>query len=199
MKPSLARTRAGAHRKVGRLRAVLALVGLGLFAVTGLGLAGEDAAAPDPVTASAKATTAVAAAPDTLAQAVARILEAPDGVTVLHFHATERCADCILIETYVRDYIEQVFGKELEAGSLHYRLINVDLPENLPAAEYYEIDDTMVVLTRWSDGQEQEWMALWEVWDFVEDSISLTTYVGDELITFLEAAAAAETEEAADR
>jgi len=178
---------------------VLALALLGLCVGIGLALAEEDAATPARVTASAKATTAVAAPPDTLLQAVAGILDAPDGVTVLHFHAAERCADCILIETYVRDYVEQIFAKEFEAGSLHYRLINVDLPENLPICDHYEIDDTMVVLTRWRGGQEQEWLALWEVWDYVEDSISLTTYVGDELITLLEAAAADEAGKTADR
>ncbi len=130
---------------------------------------------------SSSSTTA-----DSLFIQVRNVIEPSDGTTVLHFHATERCADCILIETYARDAIEEEFVSELEDGQLTFRLINIDEPRNAPLREYYDIDDTMVVLTRWRDGQQLEWMALWEVWDYVEDPLSMGLYVTDEVFSYLE-------------
>lgn len=133
-----------------------------------------------------RAAAAVEAAADSLLEQVRAVLEPGNGTTVLHFHATERCADCILIETYVRDAIEEEFAAELEDGRLTFRLVNIDEPANEPLRAYYDIDDTMVVLTRWRKGRQLEWMALWEVWDYVEDPLSMGLYVTDEVYSYLE-------------
>ena len=154
--------------------------------VTGSASAQGEAADPVAESASEVEGSRSSTTTDSLLIQVRNVIEPIDGTTVLHFHATERCADCILIETYARDAIEEEFVSELEDGQLTFRLINIDEPRNAPLREYYDIDDTMVVLTRWRDGQQLEWMALWEVWDYVEDPLSMGLYVTDEVFSYLE-------------
>ena len=135
----------------------------------------EASAAPDSISA------------DSLMQQVRHIVDPGEGTVILHFHMTQRCADCVIIESYLKEVMETDFADDLAAGRLALRLINLDLPEHGPLLERYEIEGTTVVLTRWHEGVEIESRVLWDVWDYAEDGLSLAAYIGEEVEIALEA------------
>jgi hypothetical protein len=48
---------------------------------------------------------------------------------VYYFHGTMRCETCLMTEQFAENVLEQEFAQELERGTLSWRPVNVDLPE----------------------------------------------------------------------
>lgn len=59
-------------------------------------------------------------------------------IEVLDFHSTHRCRTCVSIEKSARAALESHFGQELAAGTVVFKTINVDDPQNARMAEQFE-------------------------------------------------------------
>jgi hypothetical protein len=89
---------------------------------------------------------APAAAQDSTAEAADRGLAArrTGKAIAYYFHVMVRCTTCRNIEMHSKEAIHDRFGKELAAGQLEWRLVNVQLPENR-----HFIEDFRLSTSRW--------------------------------------------------
>jgi hypothetical protein len=98
-------------------------------------------------------------------------------VIVYYFHVTARCATCRLIETYSKEAVERNFAAEIEAGSVEWRPVNVQFPENRRFVRDYKLFTRSVVLAKMRDGKQVEWRNLEKVWDLVGRKSEFVKYI----------------------
>jgi hypothetical protein len=102
--------------------------------------------------------------PTTNVEQKAKILE------VYYFHRTARCTSCRTVGRFVREAMEQKFGDELANGTIDYRELNIEMPENKDIAEKYQASGSALYMNRINDGQDNIEQDI-EVWNlmFKED------------------------------
>jgi hypothetical protein len=98
-------------------------------------------------------------------------------VIAYYFHATVRCQTCRTIEAYSKEAIEKGFPAELKKGTIEWRLVNVQLPENRHYIQDYRLFTRSLVLVKVRDGKQVEWRNLEKVWDLVGDKNKFEKYV----------------------
>lgn len=59
-------------------------------------------------------------------------------IEVIDFHSTHRCKTCLAIENTAKTVLETSFAKEMQAGTIVFRTVNVDEEVNEKLAEKYE-------------------------------------------------------------
>lgn len=57
-------------------------------------------------------------------------LEAAEKIEVVHFHATQQCWSCITVGEYTLKTIKERFPEEYQNGTIVYKDVNGELPEN---------------------------------------------------------------------
>ena len=85
-------------------------------------------------------------------------------VIAYYFHGTFRCTTCRTIEKYSKEAIELYFAKEMKNGTLEFRPVNVEEPENRHYSQDYQLFSRALVLSLNKDGKEVKWKNLTEVW-----------------------------------
>lgn len=110
----------------------------------------------------------------------------PDGVSVINFHGETRCPTCIRIGTLARQVIDEQFGAEQQAGTVHWDQLNYDEASNARFVKDYGLVSSTVVVTLWQDGREVKWKRLDAVWDHVADEPAFLAYVAREVSELLE-------------
>lgn len=108
-----------------------------------------------------------------------------EGVALIYFYSNTRCAACQRIEDQAHHALTSGFPQELRAGKLHWRTMNYERFENMRLARRYQIAMPMVVVTRWENGDEQDWRRLDRVWDLRTDREAFLAYVQAETRAFL--------------
>jgi len=106
-------------------------------------------------------------------------------VIAYYFHGTFRCSTCRTIEQYSHDAIQTYFAKELGNGTLEFRPVNIEEPENKHFIQDYQLVTRSLVLSLVSDGKETKWKNLPDVWKLVGDKDKFFQYVKDEVEKFL--------------
>ena len=106
-------------------------------------------------------------------------------VIAYYFHGTFRCSTCRTIEQYSHDAIQTNFAKELGNGTLEFRPVNIEEPENKHFIQDYQLVTRSLVLSLMSDGKETKWKNLADVWKLVRDKDKFFQYVKDEVEKFL--------------
>jgi len=76
-------------------------------------------------------------------------------IEVIDFFSTHRCATCLAIESNAKFTVEHFFPEEVEAGTLIFKTVNVDLKKNLEMAERFEAAGTALFLNVIHDGKEK--------------------------------------------
>ncbi|MFH1156390.1 MAG: nitrophenyl compound nitroreductase subunit ArsF family protein [Pseudomonadota bacterium] len=104
---------------------------------------------------------------------------------VYYFHHTIRCPSCNLIESLTKIAIELGFEKELQAGDLEFRPVNVDDDETTHFVEDYSLSSQSVILSRVVDGREEAWKNLVKVWDFLHQETEFIDYIQEQTRSFL--------------
>ena len=106
-------------------------------------------------------------------------------VIAYYFHGTYRCTTCRTIEKYSKEAIEHYFAKELQNGTLEFRPVNIEEPENRHYSQDYQLFSRSLVLSLNKDGKEVKWKNLTEVWTHVGNREQFFQYVKDEVAQFL--------------
>lgn len=120
-------------------------------------------------------------------QATAQNPAAPaaEKYVVYYFHITLRCITCTKIEEYSREAVEQGFPRQLREGTLTWRPVNVQLPENRHFIQDYQLFTKSVVVARFVNGERTQHKNLQKIWELVGDKAAFQKYVQDEVRTFL--------------
>jgi hypothetical protein len=109
----------------------------------------------------------------------------PNKVIAYYFHVSARCVTCRNIENYSKEVIHQRFAEELGAGTLEWRLVNVQLPENRHYIQDYELFTKSLVVVLMKDGREREHKVLNDTWELVGNKAEMQKYVEREVRGYL--------------
>ena len=102
-----------------------------------------------------------------------------------YFHNTFRCATCMHIEEYSAKAIKTNFADELKNGTLVWRVINLDEPENNHFNEDYKLYTKSLIISEINDGKEVRWKNLEKIWTHVRDEEKFEQYVKSEIQDWL--------------
>jgi hypothetical protein len=109
------------------------------------------------------------------------------GTIVYYFHGNVRCATCKTIEAYADEAVHAAFAAELEDGTLRWRVVNIDEPDNRHFIQDFQLVTRSVVLAEYRDGAVVRSKNLDQVWQLVRDKERFVDYVQSETKAFLEA------------
>ncbi len=84
-------------------------------------------------------------------------------IEVIDFHTTHRCQTCLAIESVARNVVETDFSKEVKAGKIVFKTIDVDDEKNLKIAEKFEASGTALFVYNGKTG---------EAYDLTDDGFS---------------------------
>jgi thiol-disulfide isomerase/thioredoxin len=109
-----------------------------------------------------------------------------DGVKVYYFHSNTRCTNCLNIEAYAHEAVENYFADELKNRKIVWQVINYETPGNAHYAKEYEIAFPIIVLSMFKDGKQVKWIGLKEVVDNIGDKATFTQLMQKSIQEFLE-------------
>lgn len=104
---------------------------------------------------------------------------------VCYFMTTQRCTNCVHIETYTKEAIDERFVENMNDRTLAWKMINVDEFPNRHFIKDFDLHTKSVVLVKIRDGKQVEWKNLDQVWANLSNKELFKKYVESELITFI--------------
>ncbi len=118
---------------------------------------------------------------------------APTRVIAYYFHGDYRCQTCTTLERLSRKAINEKFSKELESGTLAFKSVNVDEPENRHFIEDFGLYTKSLVLVEMQGDRVVRYKNLNAIWTLWRDEPAFEKYVQKEVAAFLKEANAAKS------
>ncbi|MFC1643726.1 nitrophenyl compound nitroreductase subunit ArsF family protein [Candidatus Omnitrophota bacterium] len=106
-------------------------------------------------------------------------------IVVYYFHGNFRCASCHKIENYTKETVEKYFDKQVQAGDILYKTVNVEKKGNAHFVEDYQLYTKSVVLSLVRDGKEVKHKNLTKVWEYLGNKTKFENYEKKEIEDFL--------------
>ena len=78
-----------------------------------------------------------------------------DCVEVIYFHGKQRCVTCRAIEQHTKDVLNVQYAKQMNAGRVVWRVIDISKKENEAIAEKYQVTWSSLFLVNHKNGKEQ--------------------------------------------
>ena len=104
---------------------------------------------------------------ENLPMSVAKI--SAEKIEVVHFHATQQCWSCITVGEYALKTIKEKFPEEYKNGTIIFRDINGELPENRDMVMKYQARGSSLFVNSITAGK-----------DNIEEDITVWRLVGSE-------------------
>jgi hypothetical protein len=102
-----------------------------------------------------------------------------------YFYTTVRCPTCKNIEAYSAEAIQNNFSEELKNGSLVWRTVNTDEPENQHYSKDYQLYTKSLIISEVKDGKEVRWKNLEKIWTHIRDRQKFEQYVVSQINDWL--------------
>ena len=83
------------------------------------------------------------------------MIQKADMIEVVHFHGSQRCYSCVTVGKYALKTIQERFPKEVESGTIVFRDINGELPENHDLVVKYQARGTSFFVNAITNGRDQ--------------------------------------------
>jgi len=93
-------------------------------------------------------------------------------LTVYYFHGDRRCVTCNKIEDMARKAVEEKFAPEMAAGTIVFKSVNVDEPENEHFVRDFGLDSKIVVMQKGDRVEKFQ-----DVWALVGTPEKFTAYI----------------------
>jgi len=106
-------------------------------------------------------------------------------VVAYYFHGNFRCSNCLRIEQYSKEAIEQNFKAELNSGKLVFKVINIETKGNEHFIQDYQLYTKSLVISLVKDGKEVKFDNLTKVWEFLWNRQKFYDYVNEEITKYL--------------
>ena len=106
-------------------------------------------------------------------------------VIAYYFHGNFRCANCLKIEQYSKEAIEQNFKDELNSGKLVFKVINIEEKGNEHFIKDYQLYTKSLVISLVKNGKEVKFDNLTKVWEFLWNRQKFYDYVKEEVTKYL--------------
>ncbi|MFB3779099.1 MAG: nitrophenyl compound nitroreductase subunit ArsF family protein [Bryobacteraceae bacterium] len=110
----------------------------------------------------------------------------PLKLVVYYFHATQRCATCMAIESYSKEVLETRFGAQLTLGTIQWQVVDVEQPKNRHFIQEYRLVSPSVVLVRIENGKRGRWQTLDKAWTLVRKKSEFFQYMQSSISRLLE-------------
>ena len=107
-------------------------------------------------------------------------------VVVYYFHTTLRCPTCYKIEQYTQEVVEKYFDKEIKAGTISFKVVNVEQEKNQHYIKDYQLFSKAVVISMIKEGKEVKFNNLIKIWEYVRDKEKFYDYIKTETAKYLE-------------
>ncbi|MFA4948499.1 MAG: nitrophenyl compound nitroreductase subunit ArsF family protein [Candidatus Krumholzibacteriia bacterium] len=133
-----------------------------------------------------ESTSAVSQAPGGNAGETSPAPTASPSIVVYYFHGTRRCATCRKLEEYTHEAIMTAFFEDIKAGTIAWRAIDTDEPDNEHYVKDYVLSTKSVILSAVTGDTETHWKNLPRIWDLVGDKAVFIAYIQDEIKMFQE-------------
>jgi len=140
------------------------------FLVMSFALTGCDGQTGDTANTASK-TTPSANAEDMMSQDIQKA----DKIEVVHFHGVNQCFSCITVGKFALKTIQERFPKEYKNGTIVFRDINGELPENQDTVIKYQARGSSLFLNAITDEQENMQEDV-RVWRLVNDEQAFMDY-----------------------
>ncbi len=106
-------------------------------------------------------------------------------VMVYYFHGNFRCVNCHNIEQYTKEAVEKYFRKDLDAGRVVFKVINVETKGNEHFTNDYQLYTKSVVLSLVKNGKEVKYDNLTKVWEYLINKEAFHQYIKSEIEKYL--------------
>lgn len=116
------------------------------------------------------------------------VVEPEPEFVVYYFHGQFRCETCLKIEAWTKAAVETGFAREMKAGNLDLRMVNVQVEANEHFAAEYKLAGQAVIVSEWQDGKVVRWHNIEAIWDHLESQQGFADYVTGEVAEFLRTA-----------
>jgi len=107
-------------------------------------------------------------------------------IVVYYFHTTFRCPTCYKIEQYTQEAVEKYFDKEIKAGTVSFKAVNVEGEKNQHYIKDYQLFSKAVVISMIKEGKEVKFNNLTKIWEYVRDKEKFYEYIKTETTKYLE-------------
>jgi len=104
---------------------------------------------------------------------------------VLLFHNSERCSQCLRMEKFTNDVLNEDFNGLIAEKKLQFRLITMDTPDNLNLVKRFNIFTTTLVFVQFENKRESKIKVLNDSWGYSGDEVSFKEMLRTELNQFL--------------
>ena len=100
-----------------------------------------------------------------------------DKVIVYYFHNTRRCATCLGIQRVIEETIDTGFTKDIEAGMLEFRELNMEEEPNKKYVQQFQLSFGTMVVAAEANGETRKWENAGKVWELAQSPDELKAYV----------------------
>jgi hypothetical protein len=107
-----------------------------------------------------------------------------DKIQVYLFHATQRCVTCIAIGRLAGETVDEYFQPEISNGTIEFKEINIDLPENKYLAQKFQASGSALYINAIKDGQDNISEDV-TVWRLTSNKDQFKTYLRDKINNLL--------------
>jgi len=107
-------------------------------------------------------------------------------IIVYYFKTTNGCASCTYVENYTDEALKTGFKKQMDDGTIDWKIVNLDNPENKHYIQDYQLSFKSVIVAEFEDGKQTRWKNLEMVWRLYKNKPAFLTFVQDEVKTYLE-------------
>ena len=102
-------------------------------------------------------------------------------IQAYYFHRSVRCTTCNTIEKWAREVVRTDFADAVGKGTLGWKTVNFEQPENQAYRTELKVHTQSVVLVEFVDGKVKDWEPLPDVWTLVDDEPRFREYVRGEV------------------
>ncbi len=106
-------------------------------------------------------------------------------VVAYYFHGAKRCPTCMKIERFSRTAVDSFFTPAIKSGDLEFITLNYDEPQYEHYWTDFKLTAQSLVLVRFTDGKQESWENLTQIWDLVGDEAQFYSYVQEGIGRFL--------------
>ncbi|MCM2373615.1 nitrophenyl compound nitroreductase subunit ArsF family protein [Aporhodopirellula aestuarii] len=100
-----------------------------------------------------------------------------DRVVVMYFHRTERCPTCKMMGSYAEEAVTSGFATEINQGTVEFRYIDFQQPENANLAKAYKVTGPALIIAKVVDAKVSEYTDLKDIWVKVREKPVFIEYV----------------------
>ncbi len=104
---------------------------------------------------------------------------------VLLFHYHKRCYQCLNMEKYTREVLQEKFQDETRDNRLDFKLIDMDAPENRQIVKQFGFISAMIVLVDFENGKENKVRVVEDAWKFYNDEKDFKFLMQKEIDQFI--------------